>query len=245
MTRPVGVWVTRPQAQAEGICQRIQALGWQAFAYPLLEIVPLTLAQPPALVPVDLLVFISRNAVTYALAQMDLSQFHGRVAAVGKATAQALAEAAIPVDILPERADSEGLLSHPDLADLTGKKVLILRGVGGRELLAETLTERGAQVTYAEVYRRRLPDIDLNGLLSQWSKLDLVLITSGEILDNLYQSLGDQASALLAEVTLVVVSERLRQQALARGLSRFILAEGASDRALISAMLDRAGNANL
>ena len=105
-----------------------------------------------------MLVFVSTNAVQYAFPLLpDQLPLDIGVAAIGQATANALDAVGLPATLVPERMDSEGLLALPELADLRGRHVIVLRGNGGRELLADTLVERGATLQQVEVYRRRLP----------------------------------------------------------------------------------------
>ena len=102
----------------------------------------------------DLVIFVSANAVRFGADMLDQRR-DLKVAAVGQATAAALNAAGYRVSLMPsEGADSEALLAMPQLAHMAGQRVLIVRGTGGRELLSEVLTARGAQVQYAEVYTR-------------------------------------------------------------------------------------------
>ncbi|MCG8428279.1 MAG: uroporphyrinogen-III synthase, partial [Chromatiales bacterium] len=201
----LGVLVTRPAHQADGLCQLIQASGGAPLAFPALEIAPPADPEQAAaylrrLADFQIAIFISPNAVSRALALLAGAELPPelQLAAVGKGTANALAAAGYSVDITPnERFDSEALLQSRELQAVGGKRVLIVRGVGGRALLGDTLTERGAQVSYAEVYQRRLPECDPTPLLERWDDVDVVVATSGEILDNLWHLLGSEGRARL------------------------------------------------
>jgi uroporphyrinogen-III synthase len=155
----IGVLVTRPEHQALHLCQLIEAEGGAAVRYPAIVIRPRPdrAAVRAAIGPADrydLLVFVSANAVRFG-ADILGDRRDLRVAAIGQATAAALNAAGYRVSLMPEEgADSESLLALPQLADLAGQRVLIIRGTGGRELLFGAMTERGAQVHYAEVYTR-------------------------------------------------------------------------------------------
>lgn len=238
-----GVLVTRPRAQAKGLCDLIGAAGGRAIAFPTIEIEAAAdpeRARGLLAAPADLLFFTSRNAVDYAL-----TLFHGgvlparpRLAAVGQATAEALTAAGRAPDLVPEgRYDSESLLSLPELQELGGLRAVIVRGEGGRPLLGETLKARGAEVAYAEVYRRALPEVEPAALLAGWGQeVQLVTATSGEILDNLLRLLGEAGRERLLATPLAVVSDRTRQDALRLGFARVELAERADDPALVQAL---------
>lgn len=241
------VLVTRPSGQAEPLCRQIEQRGGVAERFPVIEIQPLAAAAtagggPTCLASFDLAIFVSVNAVRYGLAAFraggDWPQSLA-VAAVGKATAAALAEHGQAVDVLPvERFDSEGLLAAPALRRVRGRRIVIIRGAGGRELLADTLRARGAEVEYLEVYRRALPKVDPDTLLRRWDdgKIDLVCITSGEALDNLMAILGETGRSLLLHTPLVVLSRRIADAASAYGIAQILLATEASDAGLVRAM---------
>jgi uroporphyrinogen-III synthase len=158
--------VTRPQAQAAPLAEAIAAAGGTPLVFPLLEISPAADPRPLAaaaerLADYALAVFISPNAVDYALPDLLA---HGpwpaalTPAAVGQGTVKALAAHGIAGCVAPtERFDSEALLELPALAarQVAGKRVAIFRGDGGRELLADTLRQRGATVDCIPCYRRR------------------------------------------------------------------------------------------
>ncbi len=166
---------------------------------------------------------------------IPLEAFDGEVLALG---APALSAAGKAPDLVPsDRFDSESLLALPQLADLNGRRVLIVRGTGGRALLGNTLIERGAEVAYAEVYRRNLPEIDPLPLLARWPQdVQVATATSGEILGNLLTLVGRGGRELLLATPLVVVSERTATDARRLGFAQVELAERATDEAIVAAI---------
>lgn len=222
------VVVTRPADQAAALQERITQAGGQALLFPLLAIAGP--ADPAHLRPLlaglsdtDLLIFVSPNAVRYGLEQ--LAAYGGlpagsRLACVGQGTARALEQqAGRPPDLLPAGGyDSEALLALPALQQVDAQRVVIFRGQGGREQLAETLRARGAQVEYAEVYRRVRPDNDpeqLPDLLRQ-DAIDIISVTSSEALDNLIE-FGAPELERLQRTPLVVFHQRIADAARRRG----------------------------
>lgn len=240
----ITVLVTRPAGQADALCAGIRAGGGDAIAWPAVRIVELgadapvehALAERPA---PDWVVFISRNAVRHGLPRVPPGP---RLAAIGPATAAALAAAGRPADVTAARPDSEGLLASPALADVAGRRVVIIRGVGGRELLAEALRARGASVGYEEVYRRAVPRpaaADVDALRQRWSRggVDVYTATSVEILNNLREMLEPGATRLLTGTALVTASRRVVQQAERGGHhAARLLASRPDDDALIEAI---------
>lgn len=242
-----GVLVTRPAGQAERLCGLIERAGGRAIRLPALAIEPA--ADPARLAellgePWDLLVFISRNAVEQACRLFPSGRLPATplIAAVGRGTADALTAAGRAPDLVPAgRYDSEALLALPALADLSGRRALIVRGEGGRALLGETLAARGAAVVYAEVYRRVLPKVDVAPILARWrDEIAVAMATSDEALENLLTLVGSAGRALLLETPLVVVSERTRDLARGIGFARVALAERAADEAILAACCELA-----
>lgn len=242
-----GVLVTRPAGQARPLCDLIRAAGGRAIPFPTLEIAPVADPGPARDLLSqgwDLLVFVSRNAVTAALGLVPDPAEAGswpqarRLAAVGRATAAVLGTAGRAPDLVPaERFDSETLLALPQLADLAGGRVLIVRGEGGRALMGEVLTQRGAEVQYAEVYRRVCPRTDPRDLLGRWGQeVHLLTATSDEVLLNLHQILGPEGLPQALATPLVVMSERTAQTALGLGYQRVRVAERAADAAILEAL---------
>jgi uroporphyrinogen-III synthase len=132
---------------------------------------------------------------------------------------------------------SEDLLALTGLKQVEGKKIALFRGVGGRELLAETLRARGATVDYLELYHRHTPDYswDFVGDLIRDQRVNVVVVSSAQILDVLLHSLHQDVSQL-DNIALIVPSERVRQQALDAGLTIVINAGGADEMSVIRSL---------
>lgn len=233
------VLVTRPAAQAAALCEEIVRQGGGAIAFPAVEIV----AQAASVASGhDLIVFASVNAVAHGAHLIEKSPT-ARVAAIGKATAAALAQTSLRADIVPEAGfNSEALLAHPDLTLESGARVLIVRGTGGRELMRDTFTARGLIVETREVYQRICPTIDAatrDALETRWDSqgIDVITATSIETLHNLISILSDRGRELLRKTTLLVASRRIAEAAQAAGLNGMVLvANGADDASMIGAM---------
>ena len=230
----IGVVVTRPAHQAQHLTQLITSAGGEAVLFPVLEILDaVDLGPLNALIArlddFDVAIFISPNAVSKALnlirAQRDLpSQL--TIAAIGKGSKKELERCGITRIIAPEtQFDSEGLLALPQFQDMHGKRVVIFRGEGGREMLGNTLIARGATLEYAECYRRSKPSIDTAPLLHRWARGEIhgVTVTSGESLHNLFDLLGKLGQQWLKKTPLFVPHERIAQIAREMGLAQVIV----------------------
>lgn len=239
--------VTRPAHQAAHLCDLISAAGGMPVLLPVMAIAEVEdLGPARALVArlkeFDIAVFVSANAVEKGMAligdQGDLPS-HLKLAAVGQRTAEALLRHGGRIDIqAPPPYNSESLLATPELQAVTGKRIVIFRGKGGRELLAETLQQRGAAVAYAEVYRRVKPDGKLADMLSQTGEIDIVVVTSQDGLRNLVDmSVMEDCREWLLNTQLAVISASVAQLAGDLGFKHpALMAEQATDEALVTAI---------
>lgn len=250
------VLVTRPRHQSAALAALIETHGGTAIRFPVIEILPAREPQAAraAMATLDdfsLAIFISPNAVEQGFALMKGVPRRARIAAVGEGSAAALEQAGIRNVLRPaDGASSEALLALPDLgADaVAGSRVLIVRGEGGRQLLGDTLSKRGARVTYAEVYRRARPEVDADGVVQQGRTggIDAIVVTSVQGLENLFDMLGEGDAEWLERAGYVVISERLATRARALGVSgQPVVAARADDEALVEALIRwRAGHAD-
>jgi uroporphyrinogen-III synthase len=241
----LNIVVTRPREQAAGLVRRIEELGGKSFLFPLLEIEAVRddsalREQISRLNQIDLVIFISPNAVRYGLAAINSLSQRGRagvgevlpaalrVATVGQGSAKALHEAGIAQVIAPtERFDSEGLLALPELQDVDGKRVMIFRGDGGRELLGDTLKARGAKLEYATCYRRSKPDLEVGLLLAAMP--DAVTVTSSEALGHLMEMLDTVQRQGVFAIPLFVPHARIAEAAKQQGWHHVIVTESGDD----------------
>jgi uroporphyrinogen-III synthase len=224
------------------LCAEIEGQGGSAIAFPAVEIEPVAVQATVAAADYDLVVFVSVNAVEHG-AQQVIKSARTRIAAIGRATAAALAAAELAADIVPEAGfNSEALLAHPELQLTSGARVLIVRGEGGRELLRDTFAEHGMVVETREVYRRVRPNVDAAKVAeveARWSDegIDVVTATSIETLQNLQALLTEHGRQLLSGTALLVPSRRIVAAAVSAGLrGEAIVAAGADDASMIGAL---------
>ncbi|HEY0635866.1 MAG TPA: uroporphyrinogen-III synthase [Gammaproteobacteria bacterium] len=243
------VLVTRPSHQAGALCELIEAAGGKAVAFPLLEVDGVEETAPlrqllDHLTDYWLAIFISPNAVRFGL---EAAARHGgipatlQLAAVGEGSRRELEQRlGRRVDLVPQQHfDSEGLLALPALQQVAGKRIVIFRGNGGRELLAETLRERSAQVDYAEVYRRHPTAAPERATLAGWiaGGVNAVTVTSSAALQALHDMLDEAGRDWLFDTPLFVVSERCAALARQLGFRQPVqVARHAADRAIMESL---------
>ncbi|WP_455209350.1 uroporphyrinogen-III synthase [Kaarinaea lacus] len=246
----VTVLVTRPAHQALHLCNLIEAQGGTALQFPLLAIIepsdPAALRSiTQRLAEFDIVIFISPNAVDRGM--QIIEELGGlpdgiKVAAVGQGSARHLDQRGIRTDIFPsQQFNSEALLAMEEMQSVGGKRIVIYRGEGGRELLATTLRERGAAVEYAECYRREKPDNDPKELVKQLSQgeIDIVTVTSNESLQNLYDLVAGPAHSVLLQLPIIALSERTSRLAQELGFKLpAIIAEKPVDEEIVRAIVN-------
>jgi uroporphyrinogen-III synthase len=245
----VGVLVTRPADQALSLCRLLEDEGATTLRFPTIEIKQLPdLAQTAqrigAIDAFDLIIFTSANAVR--LGTVLLAHKHPvPLAAIGPATARALSEAGYSVAVQPHAGfDSESLLTHARLNQPAGCRILLVKGRGGRELLQQELTRRGADVVVAEVYERvALAPSERSFAQLQNSfhaqAIQVVTATSIEIATRLL-ALGETANLRreLAAAHWLLPGERIAAQLRAQGFAAPLLkADSADDQDLLAALL--------
>jgi uroporphyrinogen-III synthase len=277
---PDTVVITRPLAQAGPLAGRLRALGRAVVVLPLLEIGALDdntalLAALAELETYAMVAFVSPNAIDAAMVPLTrLAQLSRpgqpvwpagvTLAVLGEGSRVALAahgitpaNAAIVSPPDPACSDSEHLLASLDLGALRGRRVLIVRGESGRELMADALRAAGADVSVAPAYRRCVPALtpalaaSLSGLLAHDNDW---VITSSEALRGLMGLLAElEQSALMnngitvptlsivakmKQQHLIVPHSRIAQTAEGLGFTRLTLT-GSGDERLLAALQSR------
>ena len=237
------ILITRPASIANRLARLIRAEGGEPLLFPVIDVLPAE--NPSALAAVigslqdfDIAVFISPTAVERGMREVRRVREWPpglRVAAVGAGTAAALRALGFGEILAPRgTGDSEALAALPELAEMAGRSVVIFRGQGGREWLRQTLAARGAQVAYAQCYRRARPSADPGPLLERLREgtIDCVSLTSAEGLENFVAMIGEEGASLLRVIPVFVPHPRIAEAARKRGLQRRIVVD-AGDEALV------------
>ena len=231
------VLVTRPEGQADELIEAIHKCGGKVERLPLLTIEPDVGETDRRRLEnsheFNDLIFVSPNAVRFSAHHLQPGK--ARVIAIGEGTAALLQDQSIRVDLVPRRSTSEGLLEDERLGVMQGRRVLIIRGHGGRELLADSLRRLGAEVEYAEVYRRVTPPPPPTELLATWlERVDVMIITSDQMLKNLVELSGFDQNVL--NTPLIVISERLQNSADTLGFTHVLRAKNPYTADLLEAL---------
>ena len=233
---------TRPAHQQAELSALLQQRGASVLSFPVIAI---EAAAPPSS-PIDpgsydILLFVSRNAVDGAFELFepaDLAEA-AQFGVIGTATGAALRDRIGDPGarlIRSEPFNSEALLAAAALQQVAGKRILILRGQQGRNLLGDELSARGARVDYCEVYRRALPACGPGGFnrLVEDGFPTLVILTSNEGMFNLFELVDAAAAARLRLIPWLLISERMRESALKLGHNAsIVIARSASDSGIV------------
>ena len=247
--------VTRPEGQAKLLISEIEKRGGQVVFAPMMAIQPLTNDAATRairqLAEYDIVIFISKNAADHGLKKIKAAKQSLTtqvVFAVGAGTAGRLRELGVK-DVHTPKSEfsSEGLLRIPGLSahEITGKRVLIMRGVGGRELLAQALQQRGARVEYCEVYARVVPPTRLAEVLraSKIAAPDIAIITSPEALTNLADKIDQEGLNVMYDVPLMVAGERTAQEVERLGFTlEPVMVDNPGDHSIVEALVRWASN---
>ena len=241
-----GVVITRPAHQSARLAALIREQGGNPILFPVIEIRDLddTAALDDVigrLDDFDLAVFVSPNAAVKGWAAIRSRRAVPpklAIATIGRASARELRRLGASSVIAPNAgSDSESLLAMPELRAVAGKRVVIFRGVGGREVLRETLEARGARVEYAECYRRARSNADAATLIAAWDRGEIAALvaTSSEGLRNLTDMLGPAAHDRLAGTPLFVPHPRIAATARALGLNEVVVT-GSGDEGIAAGL---------
>lgn len=228
-----GIVVTRPAHQAGDLVELIEAAGGHAILFPTIEIVAVSESQAlteliDRLDTFDIAIFVSPNAVSQAMrlikARRELPP-RLALATIGRGSVRELERYGATRVTAPARFDSEALLDLEQMREVAGKRIVIFRGEGGRELLGDTLTARGAAIEYAQCYRRSRPHVDATPLLEAWERNDLhaITATSSDGLRNLVALAGKSASPWLRQTPLFVPHPRIEHAARELGFATVVL----------------------
>lgn len=240
------VLLTRPAEESKALAASLSDAGIFSSSLPLLDIEPLPVTPDQQAVFRDLgrycaVIVVSKPAARLALKQLNQVWPGLPWFSVGAATAQVLTDHGLNVHYPQTGDDSEALLQLPALGEAIaarpGARVLILRGEGGRELLAERLREQGASVDYLELYRRFLPAYDAGVLMQRirLERLNGLVVSSGQGFLHL-QALAGTDWPEVAQLPLFVPSPRVAEMARAAGAEKVVDCRGASAAALLVAL---------
>ncbi|MHC8369188.1 uroporphyrinogen-III synthase [Pseudomonas sp. ZT5P21] len=240
--------LTRPADEAAALSEVLAQAGVFSSSLPLLEIEPIPASDTMREVIRQLDRYCAVIVVSKPAARMAvdlISQYWPQPPrlkwfSVGAATAQILDDHGLDVSFPGEGDDSEALLELAPLREAVARpdpRVLIMRGEGGRELLAERLRELGASVEYLELYRRDLPQYPPAALPERIKaeRLNGLVVSSGQGFEHLHQLAGD-TWAQLAQLPLFVPSPRVAELARAAGAQTVVDCRGASAAALLTAL---------
>ena len=239
--------VTRATQQAQALSEKLRELGADVIEMPATQVARLDLAPLRAAVR-DLsayqwLILTSQNAVSIFWEQLlgerrDARALAGlRIAAVGPATAGALLEHGIAVDVIPERFVAEGLLEKMrERDDVSGKRVLYVTAEGARDVLPRGLEELGAEVVVLECYRSILDGEGAARLARaiEAGKVDLATFTSGSAVRGYVEAVGENLAARIPAASMGPQTTQALRDA---GIEARIEARESTIDGLVSAVL--------
>jgi len=230
--------ITRFEPHAQRLADLLNEQGVYSLAQPLLKIEPVDDCCEPFIKNYDFIIAVSRNAVKYTVQNLNGNDWPiAHYFAVGEATQLRLQKQSRQEVIIPNSSfNSEGLLALPLLKQLENRSILILRGVGGRELLKEELIARGASVDYYEPYQRVAIKLSKLAGVYKWQQqaINGAIISSVELLEQLIKLTEEEHRDWLKSLTLFSASERILKYARSLGFHKTVLLPSIVDQDIIN-----------
>ncbi len=195
--------VTRARQQAGELGDRLSAQGAQVVSLPMIEIVPVSDysrldAALDRIERYDTLIFTSVNGVRFfrqrlAERRIDVRRLHRlSLCAIGPKTASKVEEWGMHVDLIPERFQAEGVIDALEQRGIAGKRFLIPRARVAREILPDTLRQRGGEVDVVPVYETRQPDLDATATPIGPEPIDMLTFASPSSVQNFMRATHDK-----------------------------------------------------
>jgi uroporphyrinogen III methyltransferase/synthase len=241
----VSVAVTRARAQASGLARRLQALGANVVQAPVIRVQPLSDPTQPTLdpSPYDLICLSSPNAVSALFERLD-DRVHPRgdaralatakIAAIGPGTARALAERGIVADVVPKRFVAESLVQA--LAEIPVERALIARAREARDVLADALRARGAEVDVVALYETLAEPLSEQALQAVAS-VDYITFTSSSTVRFFLEASGGANARLAPDTRIVSIGPVTSQTLREHGLEPHVEADPYDVEGMIAALL--------
>ena len=230
--------ITRPNPDGTELSALLSTIGIASHSQPLFTIEAGTelVKLPQLLAKAQIVIATSKQIFNFA--QKINWPATASYLAIGITTAQVWRKSNSNPIFSPQKESSEGVLQLPQLQNISGKNILILRAQSGREFLAQQLILRGANVQYCECYQRQMLNLNIGKLMAEWqaSKLSHWLITSTEQLQIVYGSCPPKQLHSLLTLNLIVVSKRIFQYAQNLGFNKIELTTGASNQAILNSI---------
>lgn len=246
MPKITNVLITRPAPKGQVLAKKLHQQGFTTHVQPLFDY-----QQGASVGEVKqcvtecenaFVIFVSVAAVQFSQASYSIAQWQSKqIFAIGQATKKALENVGIEQIVCPSIQTSEGLLALTQFENVDQQNIIIVRGDGGREYLANALIERNAKVVYLESYQRNWLKQPEN-TAQQWqaAKINCIVVTSNALLDELIKLTRHDDRRLndywQKKCLWLVVSSRIAEQAKAIGLEQVVNTGGASDQAIIQAL---------
>ena len=233
--------ITRPSGKGEQLKAQLEQHQIAYLHTPVLSLTSITLdaQQLAPLDNADIIIFISQDAVQSLAEQYPTLPVHAKLFAVGEQTAQAIETYFSRKADFPEQQDSEGLLSLTALQDLDAKQCVLVKGKGGRTLIATTCKSRGAILNQCVVYERAALEETADSWLDHWreQQITAIVLSSNAAIDAVFNTQSEQHLDWLKQRDFYLVSQRscdYLQQEYQIAETQIYLADGASDDVVFS-----------
>ncbi|CAM3925220.1 Uroporphyrinogen-III synthase [Vibrio aerogenes CECT 7868] len=240
----MSILVIRPHPHGEDLCKQLDQHGLPAIHLPLVrfnrgrdcpKIIPLTEQS-------QIIIAVSQQAVMFSHEYLTALDYkwpeHIRYLAIGQKTAQLLSKFTQQPVNYPGISDSEHFIGLPELQNLSGISIVILRGNSGRELIAQELKKRGAKINYCEVYQREMVPFNAEKMVQQWQNaaIDHIVVTSASQLSFFVSQIPDFCHPWLFDRILLVPGLRIEEIAQNMGFKHIIVVGSASNSDLVAAL---------